>query len=268
MTAPAPTASDFYVRGELDNAIHAVTLEVKAAPRDFDKRGFLAELLAIRGELDRADAQLDAMAKLDTGASPGLALFRQLLRAERTRIEVHRQGRAPELLAPATPAVRAALQALTLLRAGDAAGAAQAAEQFEQERPKVTGTCDGVKFDDFRDLDDICAGVLEVLTSTGKLMWLPFESIASIAFDKPARPRDLLWRPAEVSVRGGPDGKVYVPATYAPTRGESDDAARLGRRTDWLGGESEPVTGVGLRTFLVGEETKTVLEIANLEFNG
>jgi type VI secretion system protein ImpE len=267
MTAPAPNASDFYARGELDNAIGAVTLEVKAAPRDFDKRGFLAELLAIRGELDRSDAQLDAMAKLDTGASPGLALFRQLIRAERTRAEVHRQGRAPELLAAPTETVRNALHALTLLRTGDLAGAAQAVEQLEEKRPKLSGVCDGDKFDDFRDLDDICAGVLEVLTSTGKLMWVPFDSIASIVFDKPARPRDLLWRPAEVSVRGGPDGKVYVPTTYAPTRGEADDAARLGRRTDWLGGEGEPVTGVGLRTFLVGETPKTVLEITSVEFN-
>lgn len=268
MTASAPSASDFYARGQLDAAIEAVTQEVKKSPRDFDVRGFLTELLCIKGELDRADAQLEALSKLDSAASPGLALYRQLIRAERTRQEVHRQGRAPEFLAAPGPAVRSSLQALTLLRAGDGAAAAECIEQAEAARVRCAGTCDGAPFTDLRDLDDVCAGVLEVLTSTGKLMWVPFESIAGIVFDKPVRPRDLLWRPAEVSVRGGPDGKVYVPTTYAPVRGEVDDAARLGRRTDWIGGENEPVTGVGLRTFVFDETPRTVLEVREIVFNG
>ncbi len=267
MTAPALSASDFYARGQLDAAIDAITQEVKKNPRDFDARGFLTELLCVKGELDRADAQLEALAKLDSAASPGLALYRQLIRAERTRQEVHRQGRAPEFLSAPSASVRASLQALTLLRAGDGAAAAECVEQAEAARPRCTGTCDGVPFSDLRDLDDVCAGVLEVLTSTGKLIWAPFESIASIVFDKPVRPRDLLWRPAEVSVRGGPDGKVYVPTTYAPVRGEVDDAARLGRRTDWIGGESEPVTGVGLRTFVFDETPRTVLEVSEIVFS-
>jgi type VI secretion system protein ImpE len=268
MTAPALSASDFYARGELDAAIDALTQEVKKNVRDFDKRGFLAELLCVKGELDRADAQLEAMAKLDSAASPGLALFRQLIRAERTRQEVHRSGRAPEFLAAPSAALRSSLQALTLLRAGDMAGAATCVEEAEAARPRCAGTCDGASFADVRDLDDICAGALEVLTSTGKLMWVPFENIASIVFDKPARPRDLLWRPAEVSVRGGPDGKVYVPTTYAPARGEPDNAARLGRRTDWIGGENEPVTGLGLRTFVFDETPRTVLEVREITFAG
>lgn len=263
-----PSASDLYSRGELATALDALTTAVKSNPRDMEARGFLAELLCVRGELDRADAQLDAMAKLDAGASPGLTLFRQLIRAERWRHEVHRQGRAPHLLAAPSSAVRASLQALAELRAGDVAAATRTLHAAEEQRSKPQGQCDGAAFDDFRDLDDVCAGVLEILTSTGKCIWAPLEAIASIQFDKPLRPRDLLWRPADVSVRGGPDGKVFVPTTYAPTRGEPDDAARLGRRTDWIGADGELMTGVGLRTFLVGERALTSLEFDSIEFAG
>lgn len=263
-----PSASDLYARGNLSAALDALTSAVKSNPRDMEARGFLAELLCVRGELDRADAQLDAMAKLDAGASPGIALFRQLIRAERWRHEVHRQGRAPEVLAAPSPAVRAALQALAELRAGDGAAATKTVQAAEEQRTRPQGKCDGAPFDDLRDLDDVCSGVLELLTSTGKCIWAPFETIVSIQFDKPLRPRDLLWRPADVSIRGGPDGKVFVPLTYAPTRGEPDDAARLGRSTDWLGAEGEIMTGVGLRTFLVGDKALTALEFDSLEFSG
>src|SRR5262249_37023220 len=97
--------------------------------------------------------------------------------------------------------------------------------------------------------------------------WVPLERVASCEFDAPARPLDLLWRPASLSVRGGPDGRVFVAAIYANHGTPRDDLARLGRRTDWIGGEGEPVRGVGLRTLLVGDEARTILEIRSLEFD-
>jgi type VI secretion system protein ImpE len=70
-----------------------------------------------------------------------------------------------------------------------------------------------------------------------------------------------------MDVRGGPEGKVFLPTVYAFDGEEMDDAARLGRRTDWVQlGDDGAVRGVGLRTFLVGEEALTVLEIGEVEF--
>ena len=257
--------SDLYSAGRLSEAIAAQTEEVKKSPTDADRRSFLAELLCVAGELDRADAQLDALGKFATGASPGLPLMRQLVRAERARFEFHQQGRVPEMLVKPSEAVQLALRASIAIRGGDLPEAARLLEQSEAARPKVQGKCNGKRFEELRDLDDLNAGVLEVLTSTGKYYWVPLENVTSLEMERPARPMDLLWRPAALTVRDGPEGRVFIPSIYASHGVEHDELARLGRRTDWVGGEGEPVRGVGLRTLLVGEDALTILEIEALE---
>lgn len=257
-------SSDLYSAGSLGEAVTSAVEEVKKAPTDIDKRSFLAELLCVAGELERADLQLDAIAKTTTGASPGLPLMRQLLRAERARTEFHSKGRLPDLLTPPTPAIELALKASIAIREARWNDAAALLEQAETAREKTKGKLNGAAFEDLRDCDDLTAGVLEVLTSTGKYYWVPLANVASMECERPVRPIDLLWRPASLSVRGGPDGRVFVAMIYASHGLALDDAARLGRRTDWSGGVGEPVRGVGLRTFLAGEEARTLLEIETL----
>jgi type VI secretion system protein ImpE len=65
-------------------------------------------------------------------------------------------------------------------------------------------------------------------------------------------------------VRDGPDGEVYLPTLYAGSHADADDRVRLGRVTDWRGGDGLPVRGVGLRTFLVGSEGRPVLELKEI----
>ena len=62
-------------------------------------------------------------------------------------------------------------------------------------------------------------------------------------------------------MREGPDGVVYVPTLYYGSHTATDDAVKLGRRTDWTGGDTAPYRGLGLREFLVGDSAKSVLEI-------
>jgi type VI secretion system protein ImpE len=91
--------------------------------------------------------------------------------------------------------------------------------------------------------------------------------VVSIRFEETARPRDLLWRPASVEVRDGPEGVVYIPATYPTTpTGPEATALRLGRATDWQGAEGEVVRGVGLRLFVVGEDGVGIDELSEVDF--
>jgi type VI secretion system protein ImpE len=108
--------------------------------------------------------------------------------------------------------------------------------------------------------------VFEVLTSNGKYYWIPVDRVESIEFRPPQRPRDLLWRRARMIVHDGPDGEVYLPALYAGSHAAAEDGLRLGRATDWAGGQGRPVRGSGQRTFLVGDEAKTLMEIQVLTF--
>jgi type VI secretion system protein ImpE len=259
-------AGELFRTCRLKEAITAALEEVRNNPTDAGRRLFLSELLCFSGELERADNQLDAVGTADAKIMPWILTFRQLIRAEQHRREVFTQGRPPEFLSRPEGAVKLLLEAATCARQGALQDAARLLDQAEQARPRVKGTCDGAAFEDFRDLDDQVSCILEVLTTQGNYYWIPIDQIESIEFHKPVRSRDLIWRCTHLIVRDGPDGEVYVPVLYPGAAEESQDDLRLGRRTDWRGGEQTSVQGVGQRTFLVGDDARAILELTTVTF--
>jgi type VI secretion system protein ImpE len=262
------SARECFEAGRLNDALTALRAEVKQAPSDQARRAFLCELLCFTDDLERADVQLDALGGLDPQGAVTVSLFRQLLRAEQARRQFYTEGRLPEFLDEPTPVLKLHLEASIHIRDGRLQEAAQLLAQAEEQRPKLTGVCNGQAFADFRDLDDLTAPLFEVLTTTGKYFWVPMERVELLEFHAPARARDLLWRRVHMIVRGGPDGEVFLPALYAGTHLETDDRLRLGRLTDWSGGDGTPVRGKGQRTFLAGEESIAILEIKEITFAG
>jgi type VI secretion system protein ImpE len=250
--------------GELDQAIAALNGEVRANPSDVGRRSALAEALCMAGNLERADTILDSISTLDMTAAMGVALFRQLVRAEQARQQFYAEGRVPEFLAKPGPLLELELRASVALREGALREGAALLAERDEKRPAYAGTADGAAFDDFRDLDDLAAAHLEVLTSTGKYFWIAVENIGSISLRPIERRRDLLWRRAQLSVLGGPDGEVYLPAIYASK--DPSAVQRLGHTTDFTGEDAGLALGAGLRSFLVGDDSRTLLELTEVEF--
>jgi type VI secretion system protein ImpE len=260
------SAKELLEAGRLNEAIQVMNEEVKRNPTDVQRRGFLAELLCASGRLERADAQLEVIVQQDTKAALTVALLRQLIRAETARRDFFASGRLPEFLDVPPPYVQRYVEASVHLREKRPADAIKVLQQAEEERPRTKGSCNGKHFEDLRDLDDMTAAVFEVLTSTGKFYWIPVERVHSIEFRKPERLRDLIWRRAAMSVADGPDGEVYLPATYCPDGSEAEEQALLGRVTEWRGGEGAPMRGVGQVCFLVGDESVPIMQMETVTF--
>ena len=124
------TPGDALRAGDVAGALAAATAAVKTAPTNADARWLMAEILLVTGDAERADRMLDAAALQEP--NPAVLEFRRLLRAEVTRGQVLREGRAPKYQGDdATPAQQAALRARMLLRLGDAAAAATAARAVQ-----------------------------------------------------------------------------------------------------------------------------------------
>jgi type VI secretion system protein ImpE len=270
MPEPQESAGALFRARKLGEAIAAANADVRRQPGDLGGRVLLAELLLFAGNLERADVILDAAAQADPTAAIVVAEFRQLLRADIARRQCTREGRVPEFLGDPTPALRASLAAQVALRAGDGAEAARQTAEVETLRPRVSGMLQqqsgDIAFDDFRDVDDLCAGYFEVLTTTGKYFWVPTERVASIVFHPPKRPRDLAWRRATISVNQGPDGEVYVPAIYDAAQPDLGDEYRIGHTTDWTDEAAGPVRGIGQRVFLAGDDAHPIMAIGELRF--
>lgn len=259
--------------GDLAGALAAAQACVKAAPLDAEARWLMAELLLLSGEPDRADRILDAV--VGEAPAPAVLEFRRLLRAEVARGQVWGEGRAPHFQGhDATPAQQAALRAAVLLRAGDAAAAAAAAAEAESLRPAAPGTAtlaDGTElaFEDFRDADDLMAPQIELLSSGGEHMLVPLARLAELRFVPSRRPRDIAWRRAEITLKDGTEGLVFLPALY-PTPPGATPAMRLGQVTEWLEAGPEEgalVRGLGQRLFLAGEEAVPAAALLALRFH-
>jgi len=259
-------AQELLQRGDLTAAIEAATQDVKAKPGDLPARIFLFELLATAGEFERAQKHLDVVADKSTDMTQGAGSYRAVLAAEvaRARLFARAEG-APQRMTFAPLDPEPMLGALHKIRAGAAAEAATMLAQAADTRAPRPGAVDGKRFDDWRDADDLLAPVLEVI-GNGLYGWIPFVQIARLTFEPPKYLRDLLWRPATVTLTGGESSALFVPVRYPLSETAPDDALRLGRSTEWRETDGV-VTGVGQRTFLAGEDACAILEASEVVFD-
>ncbi|MCH4092638.1 type VI secretion system accessory protein TagJ [Acetobacter sp.] len=270
MTAEsAASVSEAFRMGALEQATALAADAIKAAPTESRARFTFFEMLLFSNQTERADKVLDTLQAMDAKAGVYIAECRQLLRADVIRRQYWSSCREPEFVGDAEPSQLLCLRAQAELKAGDDVLAAKTAEEAEQVRAPAPGHVGTKAFADFRDVDDLCGGSLEVLTTTGRYFQIPFGRIESAEFQAAHCYRDLYWRRCQLSVRGGPDGVVYVPALYGGTvelAADSPDRGKLltGQLTEWT--EGPLVRGIGQKLFLAGDEGLPVLDIGTLTF--
>ena len=255
------SAFDLIRRNDIAGARAALIEAVKRAPADGQARYDLAEVLILQGDWERADNHLDLASTQDPTLATVVALLRQLVRAAVHREEVFTAGRSPDLVTEPTPVIETAMRILLESRTGEDAGGLRTAA--DDAAPELAGACDGAPFRTLRDLDDRTADVLELLTPTGKYVWAPWSQVISLKLLPLQRPRERVWRPAELELRDGPSGVVYLPMIYPAPAESMNDTLRLGRETAWE--ERAGLTcGLGQRCLLVGEDMTALSGIGEL----
>jgi type VI secretion system protein ImpE len=264
------TSREHFRAGQLEQAIAAALREVKADPGAIDRRCFLSDLLCFRGDLERADRQLDAAAQLGNAPVPSVALRRQLLRAEQARRQFFSQGALPEFLDQPSEELRLRLKASIALREGDVDSFGKLLVQAEDLRPAISGVCNDQPFHSFSDMDEFSASFFEVFTATGKYYWVPVDRVARLEFLPPEVAEDLLWRCGRISLQNAsglpPSGVLYFPTLYHNSHANPDDRIKLGRVTDWTGGGESPFRGLGHKIFAVDDQEIPILKFTRLEF--
>ncbi len=231
------TAQELYKAGKLNDAIQALSNELRQNPTDTKRRTFLFELLCFAGEFDRAEKQLESLSREGMQADLGALLYRSALHAERMRQGMFVKGEFPKPLQEA---------------------AATSA---------VSGTLNGKPFTSIEDSDSRIGANLELFVA-GSYVWMPFSVLAKVEMLPPKRLRDLLWAPVHVrpsaQYKGTELGEVFSPVLAPGSAGHADDAVRLGRMTVWdgPGGDAAPL---GQKVWLVDGEEFPLLELRRLE---
>ena len=252
------TANELFKAGQLAKAVEAQIQEVKTHPADQSKRLFLFELIVFTGDLDRAKRQGDLLKYDNIELESAMQTYRKLLDAEAARRRVFREGTKPLFLGEVPEHVNLRLDALNRLREGNKAEADSILKNAIEATPPANGTLNGKPVEHLRDCDDVLSGIIEVMSHAG-YFWVPLEQIVALNLAAPKYPRDLYWISGHMELAQSA-GEMYLPALYPFSHEHADDAVKLGRHTDWLGGENEPIRGQGVKLFLAGEDAVPLLE--------
>lgn len=230
----APSARELYTAGRLDAAIEQLGVELRGDPADAQRRAFLFELLTFAGQYDRAEKQLDVLARGGPQLQAGTLLYRAALQAERVREHMFATNDLPQSDAPAP----------------------------------VAGTLNGRPFLSIADADPRIGARLEIMAG-GRYLWVPFAHLAAVRLEPPVRLRDLRWAPARVatgpSVRDMELGEVLLPVLTPAAWRHADPEIRLGRATDWDELPDGDFAPIGQKLLRVDDELVPLLEVRDLQ---
>lgn len=262
-----PSAAEALLReGRPDEALQALTAQVRAAPADAAARVFLFQLLAVCGQWARARTQLEAAVRLDAAnAMPGAA-WAALLDAEAVRLAVFAGERLPVVIGEPAAWLPPLLEAVRLDARGAHAAAAELRERAFDAAPATPGRIDGVPFAWCADGDTRFGPCLELVLQGG-YGWAPFERIAALQFEPPASLADTLWAPVLVTWRNGGQAHGYVPVRYPHSEAHADVALRLGRASDWSTLGEDTWIGHGQRMLATDGGEHPLLELRSIEFD-
>ena len=262
--SPRQAAEERFRNGDLAGSLKELQAAVRKDPADVKLRIFLAQLLMLEGDWDRAVNQLKVVGEVDASALPMVHAYGTAIQCERLRADVFAGIRSPLLFGEPEPWIAQLMQSLTLLGQGNLAQAAELRAQAFEAAPATAGTLNGEPFAWIADADSRLGPMLEVLLS-GAYYWVPMHRVARVAIEPPSDARDLVWVPAQFQWTNGGEAMGMIPVRYPGSETSDDPSIRMARRTEWREIGSDAYAGLGQRVLATDGPEIGLLELRELQ---
>lgn len=249
--------------GDPQAALKRLQDDVRANPGNMKLRVFLAQLLCVLGQWERALNQMKLAAEMDAAAIPMAQMYGEAVRCEAVRREVFKGRKSPMILGE--PDQWLALLIESRLRAGrgEAAQAEELRGRAFEEAPVSFGQIDGQRFEWIADADSRLGPVLEAMIN-GRYYWVPFARLSTIAIDAPEDLRDLVWMPAHLEFANGGDTLALIPTRYPGSESSGDGLVALARKTEWTEFAEGAFSGLGQRMLATDAGDHPILEVRSI----
>lgn len=252
--------------GDLTTALAQLQADIRKSPADPRLRVFLAELLMVMGQWERAVNQLGVIEELDALSLPMTHLYRGAIQMEAVRKAVFAGKRSPLIFGEPASWMAMLVQALSLEAQGEATAAADLRAEAFESAPAVGGTLNDEQFEWVADADARLGPVAEAVIN-GAYYWVPFERVSKLAVRKPEDLRDLVWAVTDLTWVNGGEAIGLLPARYVGTEESNDDRLRLSRLTEWTETAAGAAIGSGQRMLTTDVAEYGLLDVRKLTFH-
>ena len=266
--ADPKTEAELAVRaGEPREALKKLTEAVRAKPADGPLRVFLAQLLCVLGQWERAHTQLNVVADMDALAIPMRETVGHAIRCELMRAKVFAGQRTPMVFGQPDEWLALLIESLLQSGQGNKEQADNLAARAFDAAPTVGGTINGEqRFEWIADADSRLGPVLEACVN-GRYYWVPFSRLSKVSFDPPEDLRDCVWMPAQLTFANGGETVALVPTRYPGSQDSEDGLILLARKTEWTDAGAERWFGLGQRVLATDAGDHDLMAIRSIELD-
>lgn len=260
------TAAELLKASDPVAALKALTDAVRAKPADSRHRVFLAQLLCVLGQWERALNQLTVAAELDALAVPMKQVYGDAIRCEGLRAEVFAGRRTPMVFGQPDEWLALLIESLLQQGRGEAAAAESLRERAFDAALARSGTIDGAPFAWLADADMRLGPVLEAYVN-GKYYWVPYARLAHIKIEPPEDLRDCVWLPAHLQFANGGETLALIPTRYPGSEQSVDGGVQLARKTEWRELQPGVWAGLGQRVFGSDAGEHALMDVREILFD-
>ncbi len=246
----------------LGEAVICSLAYIKRKPMDFEARRLLIDLLIVDGDYERADKQADILSNTVEDFALGMGLLRGRLQAASARKNWFLKGEVPAFPQGPTRRDKQAMRLWTDFLTKDEKAVEESLEKLSRISETHNLFVNRKKAATFRDADDRISHALEILCTDGNYMWVDFDLVSKIEFYPINSVRDLVWRGAKLTLKGGSQSDVVVCTTYFAD--DTTNSAKLARETDWMTLMAGMVTGIGQKIFVNDDDVIEALALKTL----
>jgi type VI secretion system protein ImpE len=266
MTEPLATAEAAVRAGDPQGALASLTAAVKAHPSKPELRVFMAQLLCVLGQWERAHTQLNVVAELDASTGPMREMVGHALRCELLRAAVFDGKRSPMVFGQPDEWLAQLIE--SLLQAGQGAQplSTELAQRAFDAAPATRGLINGEPFEWIADADSRLGPVLEAMIN-GRYYWVPFSRLAKVSIDNAVDLRDRVWLAAELGFANGGEAVAMIPARYPGSQASADGQILMATKTEWQPLGAERFAGLGQRVLVTDQGEHDMRSVRLIELH-
>lgn len=259
------TAAELFKQGNLAECKAQLFSEVKKDPSSMELRIFLFQFSCIERDWKRALNQLNVLKEMSDSNLALVNTYEQIINCEKKRELVIAGDKEPTCFGEPLDWMAYYVQAYSQASATQFEQALSLINQGAEIAPALSGKVDDVPFEWISDGDLRFGPCIEVMLNGG-YYWLPFQYISELQFEPVEDLRDLVWRPANLTLKNNGQLIVFVPVRY-PINANTTDAQLLSRTCEWYEPIEQFYMGNGQRVLMTNDTEYPLLNINKITFD-